>query len=47
MWYKVGSLSGSNGHYRELHNGIVSAQRGPAGAVFPADRRFQVIVPSR
>ena len=51
MWYKleVGSLAGSNGHYRELHNGIVSlsAPRGPAGAVLPAERRFQVIVPSR
>ena len=45
MWHKVGSLAGSNGHYRELHNGIVSAQRGPAGAVLPAERRF--IVPSR
>jgi hypothetical protein len=45
MWNKVGSLAGSNGHYQELHNGIVSAQRGPAGAVLPAERRF--IVPSR
>jgi hypothetical protein len=38
MWYKVGPLAGSNGHYRELHNGIVSAQRGPAGAVLATCR---------